>query len=165
MALGWHRVRTQSEFDGLSALHLQLVDIPPGFALRRSIMHVQLTIHNPDSADVDEMIAFGGAFAIEVTTLGFEPELLNEGSLNDRELLHFDVAPGRLIAGQNSAIKYIAIPGDTGAMTIDTKVQRAALDEPGLRVWGHWALRKIPTGLFNIRAAQDWHMLTDDGLS
>jgi len=165
VALGWHRVRTQSEYDSLSALAVVLLDIEPGHALRRSITHTQLTIHNPDGADVDKMIAFGGAFAIEVTTLGFEPEPLNEGSLQDRELLHYDVAPGRLIAGQNNLIKYIAIPADTGAMTIDTPVQRAARVEPGLRVWGHWCLREIPTGIFNIRVAFDAQMLEDDGLS
>lgn len=165
MALGWHRVYTASEYGSLSALALVAIDIDVGHALRRSITQTQLTIHNPDAADVDEMIAFGAMFAIEVTTIGFEPEPLNEGNLNDRELLHFDVAPGRLIAGQNDAIKYIAIPGDTGSMTIDTKVQRAVQFEPGLRIWASWALRKIPSGLFNIRVAQGWHMLEDDGLS
>ena len=165
MALGWNRVYTVNEYDSLNAIHYAMQDIEEGHALRRSITHTQLTIHNPDGADVDDMVAYGAMFAIEVTILGFEPDPLNVGGLNGRDLLHFDVAPGRLIAGQNGAIKYIAIPGDTGAMNIDTSVQRKALVAPGYRVWQHWALAKIPTGLFNVREAHGFSVLEDDGLS
>lgn len=162
MAVTW--LRGGTELDGLNLIfiHFLVADFGGGQALRRTITHTQLTLHNPDSADVDNLIAYGAMFAVEVTPADVEPDPLTKGSLEGRDLLHFDVAPGRLIAGQNDAIKYIAIPADTGYLTIDTPVQRRADDVPGLRVWAEWALIPSLSGDVNVRMSMDWHILIDD---
>lgn len=164
VTLTW--LRGGNQLDGLNftSVHWLIGEPAEGHAIRRTIAHFQLTIHNPDAADVDNLIAYGAVFAIEVTLGDVTPDEFSIGSMEGRDLLHMDVAPGRLIQGQNDAIKYIAIPADTGYMTIDTNVQRLAKTSAGLNLWAGWALIPTLTGDLNTRQAFDFAWLNDDNL-
>lgn len=155
MTLLWERLNSFN--DAFSISEEVLAITPPfavGNALRRTVADLSLVFHNVSSDAVDDIIAFGCQFAVVVTT-GVPPGRPSPGCgepSNREDIIHIEHQPGRLIQGENDAIKYVGVPGDGRAFHCDTPAQRLARDTP-MQVWVYWKLC-IPsagTASFNVR--------------
>jgi len=137
-----------------------------GDALRRTIVDLSLVVHNPAGADVDNMLAFGVTFGVQVT-LGNPPanppSLTDFAFLGDIDLIHIERAQGRLIEGENDAIKYIQYPGSAGMMHCDTSVQRKSFPQ-SFGVWAQWSLHigSASPGDFNVRWGYSYRVLAEE---
>lgn len=162
MALNWDRFGDQNDGLNITGDVRLIAALGSTDRLRRTIVDWSLVLHNPGNAMVDDTVAYGAYFGLEVTGSSSSPAVLTGANVSGRDMLWFESEPGRIITGLNTAIFYIGIPGDGLSMHVDTSVQRGVTDSP-LWLWSHWALVKPPGGgtSWNIRRGWNYSVLTE----